>query len=110
MITELKWFLKGGTNIKYLVDNGCNIWNGDVYKQYKRIHDWDLDEYLSQEDFIQKIKDDELFDARTWGELGPIYGQQWKNWNGIDQIKKLIDDIKTNPNSRRLMVRVPERR
>ena len=103
MITELKWFLKGGTNIKYLVDNGCNIWNGDAYKQYKRAYDWDLDEYLSQEDFIQKIKDDELF-ARTWGELGPIYGQQWKNWNGIDQIKKLIDDIKTNPNSRRLMV------
>ena len=103
MITELKWFLKGGTNIKYLVDNGCNIWNGDAYKQYKRAYDWDLDEYLSQEEFIQKIKDDELF-ARTWGELGPIYGQQWKNWNGIDQIKKLIDDIKTNPNSRRLMV------
>ena len=61
MITELKWFLKGGTNIKYLVDNGCNIWNGDAYKQYKRAYDWDLDEYLSQEDFIQKIKDDELF-------------------------------------------------
>ena len=92
MITELKWFLKGGTNIKYLVDNGCNIWNGDAYKQYKRAYDWDLDEYLSQEEFIQKIKDDELF-ARTWGELGPIYGQQWKNWNGIDLIKNLIDDM-----------------
>ena len=103
MMTELKWFLKGDTNIRYLVQNGCNIWNGDAYKQYKRAYEWDLDEYLSEKDFIQKIKDDELF-ARTWGELGPLYGQQWKNWNGIDQIRRLVEDIKTNPNSRRLMV------
>ena len=103
MMTELKWFLKGDTNIRYLVQNGCNIWNGDAYKQYKRAYEWDLDDYLTEEDFIQKIKDDELF-ARTWGELGPLYGQQWKNWNGIDQIQRLVEDIKTNPNSRRLMV------
>jgi len=103
MMTELKWFLKGDTNIRYLVQNGCNIWNGDAYKQYKRAYDYDLDEYLSEKDFIQKIKDDELF-ARTWGELGPLYGKQWKNWNGIDQIQRLVEDIKTNPNSRRLMV------
>lgn len=103
MMTELKWFLKGDTNIRYLVQNGCNIWNGDAYKQYKRAYEWDLDEYLSEKDFIQKIKDDELF-ARTWGELGPLYGQQWKNWNGIDQIQRLVEDIKTNPDSRRLMV------
>ena len=103
IMTELKWFLKGDTNIRYLVQNGCNIWNGDAYKVYKRAYDWDLDEYLSEQEFIQKIKDDELF-ARTWGELGPLYGQQWKNWNGIDQIQRLIEDIKTNPNSRRLMV------
>ena len=103
MMTELKWFLKGDTNIRYLVQNGCNIWNGDAYKQYKRAYEWDLDDYLSEEDFIQKIKDDELF-ARTWGELGPLYGKQWKNWNGIDQIQRLVNDIKTNPDSRRLMV------
>lgn len=103
MMTELKWFLKGDTNIRYLVQNGCNIWNGDAYKQYKRAYEWDLDDYLSEKDFIQKIKDDELF-ARTWGELGPLYGQQWKNWNGIDQIQRLVEDIKTNPDSRRLMV------
>ena len=66
------------------------------------VYDWDLDEYLSQEDFIQKIKDDELI--RTWGELGPIYGQQWKNWDGVDQIASLIENIKANPNSRRLIV------
>lgn len=103
MMTELKWFLKGDTNIRYLVQNGCNIWNGDAYKQYKRAYEWDLDDYLTEEEFIQKIKDDELF-ARTWGELGPLYGQQWKNWNGIDQIQRLVNDIKTNPDSRRLMV------
>ena len=103
MMTELKWFLKGDTNIKYLVDNNCHIWNGDAYKTYKRAYEWDLDEYLSEKDFVQKIKTDDMF-AKTWGELGPIYGKQWKNWNGIDQIKELIKNIKENPNSRRLMV------
>ncbi len=103
MMTELKWFLKGDTNIKYLVDNNCHIWNGDAYKTYKRAYEWDLDEYLSEKDFVQKIKTDDMF-AKTWGELGPIYGKQWKNWNGIDQIKDLIKNIKENPDSRRLMV------
>ena len=112
MMTELKWFLKGDTNIRYLVQNGCNIWNGDAYKQYKRAYEWDLDEYLTEEEFIQKIKDDELF-ASTWGQLGPIYGKQWRNWFGydanvdqirVDQIEQLIKNIKENPNSRRLMV------
>ena len=112
MMTELKWFLKGDTNIRYLVQNGCNIWNGDAYKQYKRAYEWDLDDYLTEEEFIQKIKDDELF-ASTWGQLGPIYGKQWRNWFGydanvdqirVDQIEQLIKNIKENPNSRRLMV------
>ena len=103
MITELRWFLKGDTNIRYLVQNGCNIWNGDAYKQYKRAYEWDLDDYLTQEEFIQKIKDDELF-AKTWGELGPIYGKQWRNWDGEDQISNLIESLKNNPNSRRHIV------
>ena len=112
MMTELKWFLKGDTNIRYLVQNGCNIWNGDAYKQYKRVYDYDLDEHLSEKDFIQKIKDDELF-ARTWGELGPIYGKQWRDWvvrndgsydSSIDQISNLIHELKTNPDGRRLIV------
>ena len=103
MITELRWFLKGDTNIRYLVQNGCNIWNGDAYKQYKRAYEWDLDDYLTQEEFIQKIKNDEMF-AKTWGELGPIYGKQWRNWDGEDQISNLIESLKNNPNSRRHIV------
>jgi len=106
MMTELKWFLKGDTNIKYLVDNNCHIWDGDAYKAYPH-----KDE-LTQKEFIQKIKTDWKF-ARIYGELGPIYGKQWREWSpvageinkgGKDQIKELIKNIKENPDSRRLMV------
>ena len=106
MMTELKWFLKGDTNIKYLVDNNCHIWDGDAYKAYPH------KDKLTQKEFIQKIKSDYKF-ARVWGELGPIYGKQWRNWDyrygsgptcKIDQIKDLIKNIKENPSSRRLMV------
>ncbi len=118
--TELKWFLKGDTNIKYLVDNGCNIWNGDAYKKYCQIagsleepdydvHIEDLNEnrvrLLTQDEFIDRIKTSDEF-AERWGELGPIYGKQWRDWDetGEDQIINLINDLKTNPDSRRLMV------
>ena len=103
MMTELKWFLKGDTNIKYLVDNNCHIWDGDAYKVYERTYLHELDEPLPQKEFINKIKTDWEF-ARVWGELGPIYGKQWRNWDGKDQIKELIKNIKENPDSRRLMV------
>lgn len=119
MMTELKWFLKGDTNIKYLVDNNCHIWNGDAYKRYKSINPDYLanDEmfktekgsykFLTQEEFINKIKTDDEF-AKKWGELGPIYGKQWRRWKtdtvSIDQIQDLISELKTNPDSRRLMV------
>ena len=114
MMTELKWFLKGDTNIKYLVDNNCHIWDGDVYKKYKEaISEVGLfDNMMSQEEFINKIKTDDAF-AKQWGELGPIYGKQWRAWDfpkvnsyfgPIDQIKVLIQSLKTNPDSRRLMV------
>ena len=108
MMTELKWFLKGDTNIKYLVDNGCNIWNGDAYNKYCKAHPSEYeDDMFTQEEFIEHIKEDESF-AKNWGELGPIYGKQWRGWKtntvSIDQIQDLISELKTNPDSRRLMV------
>jgi thymidylate synthase len=109
MVTELLWFLRGDTNIKFLVDNNCHIWDGDAYKRYV-----DSDEVRwpkSKEDFIEHIKTDNEF-AKKWGELGPIYGAQWRSWpawiqgdlEDIDQIANLISELKTNPDSRRLMV------
>lgn len=104
MIEELKWFLKGDTNIKYLVDNNCNIWNGDAYKRYADIEcNPPHDHSLSQKEFVDKIKTDDEF-VKKWGELGPIYGKQWRDWDGEDQIKNLITELKENPDSRRLMV------
>jgi thymidylate synthase len=123
IVTELLWFLKGDTNIKFLVDNNCHIWDGDAYKNYctayKDGHEFYEDEQVkrsfTQEEFINKIKTDDEF-AKKWGKLGPIYGAQWRSWNGIDssemrmttygidQIQNLINDLKTNPDSRRLMV------
>jgi len=108
MMTELKWFLKGDTNIKYLVDNGCNIWNGDAYKRYcdkLEAHYNGGGDLATREEFIRMIKTDEEF-AAQWGELGPIYGKQWRDWNGVDQIANLIKQLKINPDSRRLMVSV----
>jgi thymidylate synthase len=104
VMTELKWFLKGDTNIKYLVENGCNIWNGDAYKAYKTKYGYDdIDAPLSMGEFITKIKTDKEF-AEENGELGPIYGKQWTDWSGIDQILNLVNSLKKNPDSRRLMV------
>jgi thymidylate synthase len=135
MVTELLWFLRGDTNIKYLVDNGCHVWNGDAFKNY--VSKVDVESiaksfgtevrHHTMEEFIERIKTDNEF-AKKWGELGPIYGKQWRNWmgfhegqhdilkvvNGVeqhkdylvgkDQIWNLINDLKTNPDSRRLMV------
>ena len=132
MVTELLWFLRGDTNIKYLVDNNCHIWDGDAYKRYADSHTTFKDGFAmvtpmahSRESFIEAIKTDDEF-ANKWGELGPIYGKQWRGWTKkkmylstdgsyeniydeadqtvIDQISILINDLKTNPDSRRLMV------
>lgn len=129
LVTELLWFLNGDTNIKYLVDNGCHIWDGDAYKRYKNVYEiesrestYALEELhmlsdLTQEQFIDRIKKDSDF-AKKWGELGPIYGKQWRRWQGwmdygnegkkgslwFDQIQRLIQMLKTEPDSRRLMV------
>ena len=170
IVTELLWFLRGDTNIKYLVDNDCHIWDGDAYKNWCKQFDVDANNfngeevakghndqcwgypllentskeykrgqinaylegkaekpffYLTQEEFINKIKTDNEF-AKKWGDLGPVYGKQWRSWTKkkmylstdgsyeniynevdqtvIDQISILINDLKTNPDSRRLMV------
>jgi thymidylate synthase len=164
MVTELLWFLRGDTNIKFLVENGCHIWDGDAYKNYLKKHKDNLigctivlsngvsaeiiaqhnvnrnvlitdkgriniegddtikilNDTLTQEEFINKIKTDDEF-AKKWGELGPVYGKQWRRWENffydcpdpdgdgfrhseVDQIQNLINDLKTNPDSRRLMV------
>ena len=107
LVTELLWFLKGDTNIKYLVDNGCNIWNGDAYKNYTS-HFTGYEDVPNQEWFVNEIKTNNKF-AKKWGELGPVYGRMWRafdedSYGGIDQIANLINDLKTNPDSRRLMV------
>ena len=132
--TELMWFLRGDTNIKFLVDNDCHIWDGDAYKNYDKFcidtkwmepvkkelngEVYDMGRKYDKDGFINQIKTDDEF-AKEWGELGPIYGKQWRNWRTesehidgvsyayyprIDQIQKLINDLKTNPDSRRLMV------
>ncbi len=117
MVTELLWFLKGDTNIKYLVDNGCNVWNGDAFKNYiSKTNEYKGNWPDTIDEFIKRIKTDDEF-ATKWGELGPIYGKQWRSWkinlidpytmelvSPIDQIANLINDLKTNPDSRRLMV------
>ena len=107
MVTELLWFLRGDTNIKYLVDNGCNIWNGDAFKRYNNTYKGNYP--MDMEEFVEAIKTNDEFAAK-WGELGPIYGAQWRRvlapyeFLVVDQIANLINDLKTNPDSRRLMV------
>jgi thymidylate synthase len=120
IVTELLWFLRGDTNIKYLVDNNCHIWTGDAYKAYREARPLDIYAYTIEE-FEEQIKTNSDF-ALRYGELGPIYGKQWRKWKRyrkvediehketlhiidyIDQIQNLINDLKTNPDSRRLMV------
>jgi thymidylate synthase len=151
MTTELLWFLRGDTNIKYLVNNGCHIWDGDAWKRFSSVRksmlmlkppasEDKLREYIewyeqitTQEEFINKIKTDDEF-AKKWGELGPVYGKQWRSWSGasyvhppsdkeesieqqwyrmghnsvanktVDQIANVINLLKTDPDSRRMIV------
>ena len=124
IVTELCWFLRGDTNISWLVRNGCNIWNGDAYKKYQgsQLKCKNATPTLSMKEFVEAIKTDEEF-AKEHGDLGPIYGKQWRNWDipitkeyalkegnenligrHIDQIANLIHGLKNNPDSRRLMV------
>lgn len=115
MVTELLWFLRGDTNIKWLVENKCNIWNGDAYKAYRikvQEHYEKGGDVADMDQFLELVKEG---DTSEFGDLGPIYGKQWRDWDGrqkrdgsydmsLDQIANLIFQLKRNPDSRRLMV------
>ena len=139
VVTELIWFLQGNTNIKYLVDNNCHIWDGDCYKKYCEVagkveepdYDIHVDDpaqnctrLMTKQEFIDRIKEDDKF-AQQWGELGPIYGKQWRRrgrWNlepvawehgaptqferkyEVDQLANVIELLRTNPDSRRIIL------
>lgn len=100
IVHELLWFIKGDTNIKYLVDNNVKIWNEWPYEKYKNSSSYQNETLF---EFVLKIKNDNNF-ASKWGDLGPVYGKQWRNFNGIDQLSKAIEDIKNNSRSRRIIV------
>ena len=105
IIHELLWFIAGDTNIKYLVDNNVHIWDDWAYKAYKESKDYKGETMKEFADKIKSLDKDDEF-VKTYGELGPVYGRQWRNFNnqGIDQLSNLIEQIKTNPNSRRLII------
>jgi thymidylate synthase len=140
VVSELLWFLTGQTNISFLLKHNNHIWDGDAYKRYKTTYDIESREGangleqlhmlsdLTKEQFIERIQTDKEF-AKKWGDLGPIYGKQWRKWSSdnvvtgkykleknlpegmvvlestkIDQIDDLVRELKTNPDSRRLMV------
>ncbi|AOX43721.1 thymidylate synthase [Spiroplasma sp. NBRC 100390] len=100
VVYELLWFIKGDTNIKYLVDNNVRIWNEWPYEKYKASSQYQNE---SLNEFVEKIKTDATF-AAAFGNLGPVYGKQWRNFNGVDQLAILLDNLKTNPYSRRHIV------
>lgn len=108
IIHELLWFLSGDSNIQYLVKNGVHIWDDWPLRYYKQSMEKEGQAPLSREEFLEKIKTDDEF-AKKWGELGPVYGYQWRHWptqsgGEIDQISWVVNEIKNNPNSRRLIV------
>ena len=115
IIHELLWFLRGDTNIRYLVENGVHIWDEWPFADYLTANDLN-EQYLryssqwrkKKNEFIEKIKSDRKF-AERWGDLGPVYGKQWRSWKGpdgnfTDQISNVIETLKTNPDSRRMIV------
>ena len=104
IIHELLWFIKGDTNIRYLVQNNVKIWNEWPYEKYKKSKDYNGE---TLDEFVEKIKDDEAF-AKKHGDLGPVYGKQWRAFgideHKVDQLQDVIEMIKSNPDSRRLIV------
>lgn len=110
IVHELLWFLKGDTNIAYLVRNGVNIWNEWPFQHYLTTTQADqqpvrysVEWKAALKEFIHQIKEDDTF-AQKWGELGPVYGKQWRDFSGVDQIAEVVENIKRNPDSRRHIV------
>jgi thymidylate synthase len=110
ILHELLWFIRGDTNIRYLVENGVGIWNDWPYQSWlketeqeeaypKYSPEWKV----KMKEFVQRIKDDDEF-AQQYGDLGPVYGHQWRNFEGVDQLSQVVEEIKANPDSRRLIV------
>jgi len=105
ILHELLWFLQGSTNIEYLAKNKVRIWDDWPFAAYQKSDDYKGEDIR---EFAQKVADDSEF-AKKWGELGPVYGYQWRSWpapdgSSIDQISQIVDQIKNNPNSRRIIV------
>jgi thymidylate synthase len=100
IIHELLWFISGDTNIKYLVDNNVKIWNDWPFETFKKSADYQNE---TMEEYVEKIKYDEDFAAK-YGNLGPVYGAQWRNFNGVDQLQYILDELRDNPNSRRMIL------
>ena len=100
IIHELLWFISGDTNIQYLVQNGVRIWNEWPYEDFKNSIDYNGE---TIEEFAELVKNDWRF-AGEYGDLGPVYGRQWRNFFGFDQLEWVINEIKTNPDSRRLII------
>ena len=110
IIHELLWFISGDTNISYLVKNGVNIWNDWPYQSYLKQTHQEKDYPMHSKEwknkmkkFIEQIKSDDDF-AKVYGDLGPVYGRQWRNFEGVDQLNQVVEDIKSSPDSRRLIV------
>ncbi len=97
IVHELLWFITGSTNIRPLVLNDVRIWNEWPYEKFKKSSEYNNE---TLQEFVERIKNDEVF-AQKYGDLGPVYGKQWRNFNGVDQLSILIDGIKKNPFSRR---------
>lgn len=97
---ELLWFVSGDTNIKWLVENKVRIWNEWPYQLFQESKDFAGE---SMDEFVERIINDDAF-AQKYGELGPVYGKQWRDFGGVDQLQNVIDTIKTNPFSRRIIM------
>uniref|UniRef100_UPI004056B3E6 thymidylate synthase n=1 Tax=Alistipes sp. TaxID=1872444 RepID=UPI004056B3E6 len=109
VIHELLWFLKGDTNIRYLVENGVHIWDNDAYRYYTELCASGGHEPLTREAFLDSAGEVSPIPGYRYGDLNHVYGYQWRSWptphgGAIDQIQQVVETIRKNPNSRRMIV------